>query len=129
MKYIIWSIEHKAWWNANYAGYTNKRSQAGLYEFEEACAIVQGANEHLGDATPPHEAMILVVESKNPKLQFWAYLHQNGQVIVKRWFGDVKDYTDDVEGNDFVQRVVRPFAAASHEEAEKIALQKLESQV
>jgi hypothetical protein len=48
---------------------------------------------------------------------WWGYLHVNGTLQVKRWFGDHKDYTDDCEGNDFVLRVVPPFAAESHIEA------------
>jgi len=52
-------------------------------------------------------------------LMWWGYLHSNGTVQVKRWFGDHKDYTEDCEGNDFVVQVVKPFAAASHEEAEE----------
>jgi len=58
-------------------------------------------------------------------LQWWAYLHQNGSIIVKRWFGDVKDYTDDCEGNDFVLQVVQPFTANTREEAEQIAKDRL----
>jgi hypothetical protein len=62
----------------------------------------------------------------NPnKTQWWAYLHSNGTVQLKRWFGDVQDYTTDCEGNDFVQRVVKPFEAATQEEAQKIAYTKL----
>ncbi len=57
------------------------------------------------------------------ELQFWAYLHANCTVQVKRWFGDVKDYTTDCEGNDFVSVVVEPFTAASREEAERIAVE------
>ena len=49
---------------------------------------------------------------------WWGYLHQNGTVQVKRWFGDHKDYTDDCEGNSFVIQVVRPFSADSREQAE-----------
>ena len=54
------------------------------------------------------------------KIMWWGYLHQNGSIQVKRWFGDHKDYTEDCEGNDFVQTVVRPFEAESHEAATKI---------
>ena len=50
---------------------------------------------------------------------WWGYLHQNGSVQVKRWFGDRKDYTDDCDGNEFVLKVVPPFSAESREEAEK----------
>lgn len=51
------------------------------------------------------------------KLKWWGYLHSNGTLQLKRWFGDVKDYTDDCEGNDFVQRVCYPFEAGTREEA------------
>ena len=59
------------------------------------------------------------------QLQWWAYLHTNGTVQVKRWFGDVKDYTTDCESNDFVQRVVPPFSAKSRDEAEDIVCERL----
>lgn len=45
------------------------------------------------------------------KPMWWGYLHSNGSIQVKRWFGDHKDYTEDCEGNDFVLMVVRPFEA------------------
>jgi len=51
---------------------------------------------------------------------WWGYLHANGHVQVKRWFGDVKDYTEDCWGNDFVQIVVEPFVAATQEAATAI---------
>ena len=59
------------------------------------------------------------------EIQWWAYLHANGTVQVKRWFGDVKDYTTDCEGNDFVQRVAPPFSAKNRDEAEDIACERL----
>ena len=52
------------------------------------------------------------------KTMWWGYLHSNGTIQVKRWFGDHKDYTEDCAGNDFVVRVVKPFHAESREEAE-----------
>lgn len=61
-------------------------------------------------------------ENKN---WWWGYLHQNGTVQVKRWYGDHKDYTEDCEGNDFVQRVVPPFVCDSHEEAARIITESL----
>jgi len=50
-------------------------------------------------------------------IMWWGYLHQNGTIQVKRWFGDHKDYTDDCEGNEFVERVVEPFSADSRDKA------------
>lgn len=51
------------------------------------------------------------------RMMWWGYLHSNGTIQVKRWFGDHKDYTEDCEGNDFVVCVVTPFAADTREAA------------
>ena len=59
------------------------------------------------------------------ELMWWGYLHSNGTVHVKRWFGDRKDYTDDCDGNDFVLRVVPPFCAKSREDAERTVRQQV----
>ena len=48
---------------------------------------------------------------------WWGYLHSNGTIQVKRWFGDHKDYTEDCEGNDFIVCVVTPFVAELREAA------------
>ena len=48
---------------------------------------------------------------------WWGYLHQNGSVQLKRWFGDHRDYTDDCYGNEFVVFVVKPFEADTREQA------------
>ena len=48
---------------------------------------------------------------------WWGYLHSNGTVQLKRWWGDVQDYTTDCAGNDFVAKVVPPFAAEDRETA------------
>ena len=66
----------------------------------------------------------LVQRCRN-NLMWWGYLHQNGQPQLKRWFGDVKDYTEDCEGNDFVQLVVRPFEAETRQEAGRILEERL----
>lgn len=60
-------------------------------------------------------------------IMWWGYLHQNGTIQVKRWFGDHKDYTDDCDGNDFVQQVVPPFSAATREKAERIVAARVQS--
>jgi hypothetical protein len=59
------------------------------------------------------------------KIMWWGYLHSNGSMQLKRWLGDHRDYTDDCEGNDFVLEVVRPFAAETREEAQKILAGRL----
>ena len=35
MRVKIYSNEHNAWWKANYCGYTNDESKAGIFEIEE----------------------------------------------------------------------------------------------
>lgn len=55
-EWIIWSIEHQAWWGPNGMGYLAMRADAGRYTFEEACRIVTGAN--IGQHDIPNEAMI-----------------------------------------------------------------------
>lgn len=61
-KYRIWSIEHGSWWAPNHRGYTPLESEAGLYTFEEAKEISDGANRHRKDNFPPCEAMVPVEE-------------------------------------------------------------------
>lgn len=67
-------------------------------------------------------------ETKLTGTWWWGYLHQNGKIQVKRWFGDHQDYTDDCEGNEFVVSVVPPFKADTHEEAGKIILAKIKGE-
>lgn len=55
--WLVWSIEHDAWWGPNYRGYKKARSSAGRYTYEEATAIVRSANQFTGDA--PNEGMVL----------------------------------------------------------------------
>ena len=44
---------------------------------------------------------------------------------MKRWFGDVKDYTEDCKDNPFVEYVIEPFEANTREEAFVIANQRV----
>lgn len=53
--WLIWSIEHDAWWRPNSNGYTLKLEDAGKYTFEQAFDICHGANEH--ETKTPNEAM------------------------------------------------------------------------
>jgi hypothetical protein len=50
-------------------------------------------------------------------LEWWGYLHANGDIQVKRYLGDPRDYTTDCDGNPFVLAVCEPFEAHSREEA------------
>lgn len=54
-KWLIWSIEHGAWWDADRTGYVPQRDRAGRYSFEEARQIVKDANFR---QDTPSEAMI-----------------------------------------------------------------------
>ena len=54
-EYVIWSIEHDAWWKPARTGYTRELVEAGIYAEREARAIVQRAN-----LVAFHECMIPV---------------------------------------------------------------------
>lgn len=54
--WLIWSIEHDGWWAPGELGYVKRREDAGLYSYERALEIVDGANKHTGDT--PNEAMV-----------------------------------------------------------------------
>jgi hypothetical protein len=59
------------------------------------------------------------------KIMWWGYLHSNGTPQLKRWFGDVLDYTEDCQDNEFVLRVVKPFEADNHVDAMHILKERL----
>lgn len=62
-KFLIWSIEHGAWWREGSNGYTKRRAWAGEYTLEQAHEICYGANQHSGEK--PHEAMIPILPQLN----------------------------------------------------------------
>lgn len=43
-KYLIYSVENQGWWRANSFGYTEHKSEAGRFDYEEAAQIVRNAN-------------------------------------------------------------------------------------
>jgi hypothetical protein len=53
--FLIWSMEHGAWWRPGRVGYTEKLADAGQYSRAEACEIVARANYPPGVC---HECMI-----------------------------------------------------------------------
>lgn len=59
-KWLIWSNEHAGWWKPARRGYTEKISEAGRYDFEEAEEIVRLANRYhfLQDTIIPNESML-----------------------------------------------------------------------
>jgi hypothetical protein len=60
------------------------------------------------------------------KLMWWAYLHSNQTVQLKRWLGDHADYREDCQGNPFVLKVMEPFEADTREDAMKKAIEYLQ---
>jgi hypothetical protein len=44
MHYLIWSVEHRAWWRSRGFGFTTAAHKAGYYSEEEAREIVDRAN-------------------------------------------------------------------------------------
>lgn len=55
--WLVWSLEHEAWWKPARRGYTTIKSEAGRYTFTEAEDIVRMANRFHPDELP-FEAMI-----------------------------------------------------------------------
>lgn len=57
-KFLIWSIEHQAWWSDRGADYAKDIDAADRYSMKEALDIVLDA--HIGHHLdkPPKEAMI-----------------------------------------------------------------------
>jgi len=43
-RFVIWSIEHQAWWRADWLGYTDTLMQAGLYDETDTRAVLERAN-------------------------------------------------------------------------------------
>jgi len=56
-------------------------------------------------------------------LEWWAYRHTNGHVLVKRYFG-LEDLTEAKE-SPFVDQLVGPYMAKNREEAVMIATDSL----
>jgi hypothetical protein len=56
---------------------------------------------------------------KAPVLEWYGYLHVNGTLHLKRYFGDRGDIDEAIE-SDFVSLVKGPFEAETREEAIKI---------
>jgi len=57
-KYLIWSIEHNAWWMPNKCGYTTKLEQAGRYLISAALRICNESNGSWSQSNSPNELPI-----------------------------------------------------------------------
>ncbi len=55
--YLIWSIEHGAWWRPDRRGYTRHLDEAGRYPHVDALEILDDAN---GQGRLCHECLIPV---------------------------------------------------------------------
>lgn len=42
--YVIWSLEHSAWWRDNWCGYTRELALAGVYDEDDSQKILDRAN-------------------------------------------------------------------------------------
>ena len=42
--YVVWSLEHQAWWKASRFGYAETLADAGRFSYAEAADIVRKAN-------------------------------------------------------------------------------------
>jgi hypothetical protein len=65
MRYLIWSMEHQAWWAPGERGYVETVGEAGIYSRDRAVAIVRDANR-----VACHECMIPVSALTGRELRF-----------------------------------------------------------
>jgi hypothetical protein len=73
--YLIWSIEHNAWWRGNWEGYTTKLGEAGIYSEADSQKVLTRANY-----PPPrvHECRIPVESvGLDPAIQPWEHLERS----------------------------------------------------
>ncbi len=58
-KWLVWSIQHGAWWRSGNQGYTGDIRFAGRYDYDEAFRIVEEANKfRLEKGLSPDETMM-----------------------------------------------------------------------
>jgi hypothetical protein len=63
-KYLIWSLQHRAWWQEDSWGYTLEYSKAGRFTLEEAEKICWEANFKCSDLKYPSLNEAIVPEFK-----------------------------------------------------------------
>jgi len=61
--YLVWSIEHDAWWRPAHQGYTRDVRVAGRYSADDAYDIVKNAN------VVSFEECMIPVECIEPELE------------------------------------------------------------
>lgn len=52
-------------------------------------------------------------------MKWWAYIHSNGSLQVKRFFSEID--LEEAEQSPFVKRVIQPFEAKNRDDAYSIA--------
>lgn len=59
-KFVIWSIEHNAWWAPGRRGCTEHLGKAGVYDQADAQAICADANAHgaINELAIPLDALV-----------------------------------------------------------------------
>jgi hypothetical protein len=68
MRYLVWSIEHEAWWRYSRFGYTRLLSEAGRFSDAESAAIVADANVVcVNECRIPAECVEAKVGSPDPE--------------------------------------------------------------
>lgn len=60
-------------------------------------------------------------------IQWWGYLHVNGTIKVKRYFGDWDGIQKDMQRTDLVAYVIGPFEACERDAAIKIIKETLDA--
>lgn len=63
IEYLVYSIEHNAWWAPESSGYTLIESKAGRYSKSEANQIVTGANRGINPGSRLNEIMVIDLQS------------------------------------------------------------------
>jgi hypothetical protein len=64
MDWLIWSIEHNAWWKPDARWYTTHRDQAGRHDTKLALKYVWEANKGRRADRPPDEALVPADDEK-----------------------------------------------------------------
>jgi len=80
MKWLIWSLEHGAWWAPDSRGYTPDRDKAGRYELREATHIAGNANIMLHRT--PNEA--IVPEAHDKRVRYYCARYGVGDSVLFR---------------------------------------------
>ncbi len=61
--WLVWSVEHNAWWKSDESGYTKEVSEAGRYTIAQARFICLRANQVCGNT--PQETIVRADDMEN----------------------------------------------------------------